>query len=545
MNHWPAERSAPPSRWELYRPSRPHAASGWRLEVLVPPARLFGSNGIRMGPDGRLWVAELVGDHLTAWDAGTDVLSVVSPMGSALSGPDDLAFDAQGTVYVTETLNGRVTGRRAHGESFVLLEQTPAPNGITVDPASGRLFVDEMRPGGRVLELDPARPGVARVVAEGLSWCNALERGPDGRLYLPQVLTGEVVSVDPDTGGVRRELDGLATPTAVKFDASGRLVVSLAGEGVILRVDLATRATERLAAPGPGIDNFCFDAAGHLYVSNFTDSSVRRYAAGGGGVDRVLSEAVLLGPYHLARWDETALLVADANSIALAGLDGRLRRLTRLLLDQPFVAVGAERVGEHVIALTLAGEVFRFAATGGGLEKVIEATSGETSQYLSTQPRGATALGRAGEEVLVGLVGGALAWLDGGGKVRRAVPSGLGEVTALTGRDGRVAACDAKAGQLALLDGNAGVRVLDGLSSPEGVAATADGWYVAERGRGCVTWLSRDGGQRETVAGDLPLGMPQAGLRLGRRSPLLAEPDGAVLVGCDGDGSIRRLRRAG
>jgi hypothetical protein len=210
---------------------------------------------LRIGPDGRLWLAELVGDHLTAWDAETDVLSVISPMGSTLSGPDDLAFGADGTVYVTETLNGRVTCRRPEGRYEVLLEDTPAPNGITVDPGSGRLFVDEMREGGRVLKLDPARPGSARVVAEGLAWCNALERGPDGRLYLPQVLTGEVVSVDPDRPGVRRELQGLATPTAVKFDARGRLVVSVASNDgwhadVIRLRAVCGRAAYR-SIPGP------------------------------------------------------------------------------------------------------------------------------------------------------------------------------------------------------------------------------------------------------------------------------------------------------
>jgi hypothetical protein len=51
------------------------------------------------------------------------------------------------------------------------------------------------------------------------------------------------------------------------------------------------------------------------------------------------------------------------------------------------------------------------------------------------------------------------------------------------------------------------------------------------------------GGHQEVVATDLPLGMPQPGPRLGRRASLLAEAAGSVVMGCDGDGSIRRLRR--
>lgn len=77
----------------------------------------------------------------------------------------------------------------------------------------------------------------------------------------------------------------------------------------------------------------------------------------------------------------------------------------------------------------------------------------------------------------------------------------------------------------------------------EVVSVDPDRPLVAERGRGRATWLSGDGGHQEVVATDLPLGMPQPGLRPGRRASLLAEATGSVLMGCDGDGGIRRPRR--
>ena len=33
-------------------------AEGWSLERLTPPSRLFGANGLRTGPDGRIWQPE-------------------------------------------------------------------------------------------------------------------------------------------------------------------------------------------------------------------------------------------------------------------------------------------------------------------------------------------------------------------------------------------------------------------------------------------------------------------------------------------------------
>ena len=35
----------------------PEVAEGWRLERLTAPSRLFGANGLRTGPDGRIYIA--------------------------------------------------------------------------------------------------------------------------------------------------------------------------------------------------------------------------------------------------------------------------------------------------------------------------------------------------------------------------------------------------------------------------------------------------------------------------------------------------------
>ncbi len=40
-------------------PAEASLAEGWTLERLTPPSRLFGANGIRTGPDGRIYVAQV------------------------------------------------------------------------------------------------------------------------------------------------------------------------------------------------------------------------------------------------------------------------------------------------------------------------------------------------------------------------------------------------------------------------------------------------------------------------------------------------------
>src|SRR6185437_2182613 len=97
---------------------------------------------------------------------------------------------------VTETMNGRVTGRRSDGEYVVLLDDAPGANGITVDPHTDELYVDEMREGGRVLRVDRNQLGRYTVLADELAWCNAMEVSPLGELCFPQVFAGLVLGID-------------------------------------------------------------------------------------------------------------------------------------------------------------------------------------------------------------------------------------------------------------------------------------------------------------------------------------------------------------
>src|SRR5262247_2341189 len=150
-------------RYAAVRP--PGVAEGWTLERLTPVSRLFGANGLRAGPDGRIYVAQVTGSQISALDVGTGRLETISPMGSEIVAPDDVAFDPRGELYVTEVMDARVSVLGTNGRSRVLRDDVPGANGITFH--RGRLFIDECRIGGRLLELDLAG-GAPRVVLEDL-----------------------------------------------------------------------------------------------------------------------------------------------------------------------------------------------------------------------------------------------------------------------------------------------------------------------------------------------------------------------------------------
>src|ERR1700731_5265841 len=136
-------------------PTNPlNVAEGWRLERVTAPSRLFGANGLRTGPDGRVYVAQVTGSQISALDPATGQVDTVSARGGDIIAPDDVAFGPHGNLYATEVMDGRVSVRSADGTTRVLRGDVPSANGITVH--QGRLFIGECREGGRLLELDLA-----------------------------------------------------------------------------------------------------------------------------------------------------------------------------------------------------------------------------------------------------------------------------------------------------------------------------------------------------------------------------------------------------
>src|SRR5215217_5382378 len=142
----PTTKSVPPSRY-------------------TAPSRLFGANGLRTGPDGRIYVAQVTGSQISALDLGTGLVDTVSARGGDIIAPDDVAFDGIGNLYATEVMDGRVSVRQAGGRTRVLRDGVPCANGITVH--QDRLFIGECREGGRLMELDRST-GAQRILLENL-----------------------------------------------------------------------------------------------------------------------------------------------------------------------------------------------------------------------------------------------------------------------------------------------------------------------------------------------------------------------------------------
>lgn len=521
-----------------YPGAQPEVAAGWRLERLTAPSRLFGANGLRTGPDGRLYVAQVTGSQISALDVDDGTLETISPKGGDIIAPDDVAFGPDGALYATEVMDGRVSVRDAAGRTRVLRDDLPCANGITVH--DGRLFIGECRDGGRLMELD-RNGGIERLLAENLPSPNAMEVGPDGMLYYPLMTANEIWRVDPNGGEPQRVAADLGVPDAVKFDQHGNIVSTQVASGQVLRIDPRSGAKTTLAQLNPGLDNLAF-VGDRLFVSNFTGEITEILAD---GATRTTLPGGLNWPLDLAVADDGRLYVADGTYCYAVQADGALQTVGMLFTPgyPGFLRGIAAAGGGEFVVTTSGGQVTRYRPAAG--ESDVIAAGFDQLYGVALAPGGAIVFAEFGAGRVFSAQGGNVALLAA--DLRE--PVGV-TVTA----DGTPLIAEAGAGRVVRPAGSHVVPVVDGLQRPQGLLAADEVLYIVDAGAKEVLAVDMNTGARQTIASGLPVGpppgvqpkplrgMPPFSGPQGPFAGITMGTDGTLFVSADGDGSVLALR---
>lgn len=514
------------------------AADGWRVERLTAPSRLYGANGLRTARDGRICIAQVTGSQISALNIDTGHIEVISPKGGDIITPDDLAFDSQDNLYATEYMEGRVSIREPSGRTRVLRDDLPAANGITV--YQDRLFVNECRDGGRLMEL-PVDGGQPRVLLDNLPSPNAMEVGPDGLLYYPLMTANEIWRIDPNGGEPQRVAGDLGAPDAVKFDADGFIVSTQVASGQVLRIDPRSGEKTVLAQLNPGLDNLTF-VGDRLFTSNFTGAITEVLP---GGQSRPLLAGGLNWPHDLAVGADGRLYVADGTYFYALRPDSSLETVAMLFtpgFPGYMRGLAATPDGDFLVTTSL-GQVGRYRP------------GGET-QYLATgfdQLYG-VAQSADGTIVFAELGAGRVHSLRaGGGSV---IASGLAEPTGVAfDPDGAPLVAESGAGRVLRVTSSGAVPVIDGLTRPQGIAVAGQSLFIVDAGAKELVEVDLSSGTRTYIASGLPIDAlpgvepkPLKGIHpfSGPQGPfagVTVAPDGTVYVSADGEGSVLAVAR--
>ncbi len=450
-----------------YTAGRPHSlVSGWSLTRLTPPSRLFGANGLRTGPDGRIYVAQVSGSQISAINVETGAIEAISPMGSDIVAPDDLAFDPAGNLYATEITEGRVSVRAPNGVTRVVQGDMPVANPITFH--QGRLIAGECRIGGRIMELD-LNGGAPRILLDNVPMPNAFEVGPDGKLYVPVMGTNEIWRVSLDGGAPETVARDLGVPDSVKFDAQGHIVSTQVHSGQVLRIDPRTGGRTVLADLTPGLDNVTF-VGKRLFVSNISGYVTEILE---GGKTRDLVPDGFNWPLGLAVDADGLIYVADG-PFSYTIRPGQARQRAGFLFDPGYPGysrgVATAGPGEFIIT-TAMGVVARYWPAKQTSEVL---ASGFDQLYgVAIAPAGAVIFAEQGTGRVLSVHSGNVETLATGLKE----PSGVA-----VGADGTCFVSESAGGRVVKLSGGRAETVLDGLRKPQGILVRGGLLYIVDAG---------------------------------------------------------------
>jgi sugar lactone lactonase YvrE len=251
-------------------------AASTLLTLPGQPGEVFAT-GVKFGPDGMLYVGSGSFDPTTnaaaVWRASPDtgaleLVATLEPDGF----PNDLAFEPDGTIYVTDSFRGSVW---------------------RIDPEGTALewLVDEALAG------DPAGPALGGPFgADGIAFDRTHRV-----LYLTNLDRGTILSVrvrgngDPGTLQVVAEDELLVGADGIAFDVRGTLYVAVNAQDRIATVDRFGAVSVVLeGAPLDGPSSFAFGASpGDGRTLYFTNFAITRASAGEVANPGVLSLDVL------------------------------------------------------------------------------------------------------------------------------------------------------------------------------------------------------------------------------------------------------------
>ncbi|QQS46318.1 MAG: SMP-30/gluconolactonase/LRE family protein [Acidobacteriota bacterium] len=191
----------------------------------------------------------------------------VSPFISDIVNPTGLAFNKEGTLYVTSRFDGTLYSISPFREVQTVASELGVATGVAID-RDGEIFVGD-RSGTifRINEIGESRPYATldpSVSAYHLAF------GPDGDLYVtgPTVSSYESVMRVDKMGNVSRFYTGLGRPQGLAFDADGNLYLaaSLRGHRGIVRITPDGSQAE-VVVSGSTLVGLAFDESGNMIVA--------------------------------------------------------------------------------------------------------------------------------------------------------------------------------------------------------------------------------------------------------------------------------------
>lgn len=200
--------------------------------------------GMRVGPDGMLYIGNQGNGVINRYDFATDTLSVFA---STAFAPTDIQFTASGDLLTSDFFGTQVfhfdlgTGNNLGG--FTTGGSLIQPTNMLID--GNDLYVSSLGT-GEIQRFNATTGAYVETFVSagsgGLTFPAGLQFGPDDNLYVSSLLTHQILRYDGSTGAPLNPTPWLATPldtfpSDLLFLANGDLLIATTGSFGVLKYD--------------------------------------------------------------------------------------------------------------------------------------------------------------------------------------------------------------------------------------------------------------------------------------------------------------------
>ncbi|WP_024912553.1 hypothetical protein [Chania multitudinisentens] len=159
---------------------------------------------------------------LTAAFFNEKIMADSSIIYTGFAAPTGIAVDKQGTVYVTNWSGDSVTKIKANGEKEILVDNILSPAGIAINQ-NGDIYVSSYSD-NYILKV--SSEGIQSKISTGYRTPTGIAFSKDGHLLITNRSSGEISSLNLETGSVITRASGLNLPVGVTELNDGSLVVT-------------------------------------------------------------------------------------------------------------------------------------------------------------------------------------------------------------------------------------------------------------------------------------------------------------------------------
>ncbi|HEX3977771.1 MAG TPA: hypothetical protein VHW96_16000 [Solirubrobacteraceae bacterium] len=239
------------------------AAPVGQISEFATPTASSLPEGIVPGPDGNLWFAEFLANHIAEVSPSTGAITEFTPP-TASSGPTGVAVGPDGNIWFTEFAAGKIGELNpvTHTISdFPIPTPGSAPVSIVAGP-NGQMWFTESADPGKIGEINPTTHLITEFPLTTSLTPFGIAVGPDGNIWFTEKdvhgLTvgtmSKIGKVNPSTGTITEfAITNSSEPNSIQAGPDGSLWVTLSAQSVsqIALVNTATGTLTPFMTPTP------------------------------------------------------------------------------------------------------------------------------------------------------------------------------------------------------------------------------------------------------------------------------------------------------